>query len=544
MLIQDQTAQRAQLASDEDQEGAHCAFDSDEDGRSCDLCGMQVTNRALARACSKCDGMFHTRCFLQRMGDTCDCGQLYVPDTVVGGRGPPPEGTSAKDAIAVLDGEEPPGRAYMEEAVYGDDAADDDASRRLRIVPYPAPWTHNNCGPFVVMQICHMLMRCLPALRGFLSPETLQFMDNVATWRDQPAAVTPTTPWRNEDKCGCRNCRVHNRTAQDAYIERHVYEHMNRNRTAADMVYEGLPKYIIGEALDVHHMFEAVLGLRDKDASPLPGLSLNVTHRCDHCTHETRMIMGALETADSLGQPLPGNQCPSGSTQQFLDQLTGAKSILDHLDDDDADEKRDKVDHYGGTCTLCNPHYNTVLPHKLDRAEPLPPLLRINKNICSGILSQMCDTMSVEGGQDEPSATYVLLGIIYGNGAHFTADVRYHWDKRSRQWFHYDPFNFPQDRVLALEGEGEKPSCHGGRPKFAKRHGSEAKSRYIKYTGTKHVVALIYGLVPSAAAVPPNPAEPTKTAANTVSAPSGRAVPADSSAPMDTATFEEDEVAQ
>ena len=60
--------------------------------------------------------------------------------------------------------------------------------------------------------------------------------------------------------------------------------------------------------------------------------------------------MGALETADSLGQPLPGNQCPSGSTQQFLDQLTGAKSILDHLDDDDADEMKlhDDFDHTDG----------------------------------------------------------------------------------------------------------------------------------------------------------------------------------------------------
>jgi hypothetical protein len=280
-----------------------------------------------------------------------------------------------------------------------------------------------------------MLLRCVPNLRELLLPDTVRALDEITGLRVRPAPVTPLTPWRQADTCSCTYCALHGRSAQDNFIERRVYEHMNTHRTAEDKLLEKMGPYDVGGFCDIRRMFEAALGLITPEGSPIPGIGLCVVHRCCLCGHETRPDMLALETADALGRPFPGRA--GGSTRQLLDQLRGADSILHHLSKDPIKRLRE-VQRYGACCRKCDGdrYRDTVLPWALDTERPLPPLLRLNKLILSEGFRDISDTLTVSQPGTPVPVTYQLLAVVYGSGAHFTCDVRYAIDAGDSQFFH------------------------------------------------------------------------------------------------------------
>ncbi len=91
-----------------------------------------------------------------------------------------------------------------------------------------------------------------------------------------------------------------------------------------------------------------------------------------------------------------------------------------------------------------------------------------------------------------PDVTYSLLAVVYGSGRHFTADIRYNMNAGSKVFFHYDPFHFRQDRVLALDKC--LPACSAGKPTFLPRHSARARTKFAEFTHLSHVASVVYGI--------------------------------------------------
>ena len=177
-----------------------------------------------------------------------------------------------------------------------------------------------------------------------------------------------------------------------------------------------------------------VISLQDRESNsdPLTELLQSGAKQCFRDRRETT----------ALARPFPG--AGAVDTQQLLDQLTGADSILDHLPDgpEDADERWQAVQRYWTSCVHCSlPGWtqDTVLPWKLDSDRPLPPVLRLNKLIGNDNLSAITETLVIRR-PGLPDVTYSLLAVVYGSGRHFTADIRYNMNAGSKVFFHYDPF--------------------------------------------------------------------------------------------------------
>lgn len=365
------------------------------------------------------------------------------------------------------------------------------------VSPPPPLWTHNDCGPASIQEVGGMLLRCVPGLRPLLLPDTLVTLDTLAEQRSQPAAITEQTPWRVTDKCDCARCLSDGATAQDHFLQKALYYQMNRHRTLDDQQYEGLRSYKVGGFTDVRRMFESYLGTRTMSHPhhALPGLGLCVVYRCYLCQHETRPPgMLRVETAASGARPLPGMP-KTCTTQQVLNQLIGNDSILDHLPDTEA-EHLNTVKNWGSTCYNNNcislNYADTVLPWKLNNQEPLPPLLRVTKGVYSSRFSSIGDMITLTD-HDGSRVVYKLLAVIYGNTQHFTADIRYHIDQGNEQYFHYDPFHFPADKLLALSDD--LPACMGGTPTFQHRHTEAMRESFQKHTNLRNVTTAVYGIV-------------------------------------------------
>jgi hypothetical protein len=183
------------------------------------------------------------------------------------------------------------------------------------------------------------------------------------------------------------------------------------------------------------------------------------------------------------------------NTQQLLDQLIGADCLLDHLSSDETVQLA-AVKTFGERCmnALCNNNdwADTVLPWILDDTKPLPPLLRVNKRILDNDFSAVTDTLVIITS-DNTRVVYKLLGVVYGNARHFTADVRYSIDTGNEQFHHYDAWNFRQDRVLALSNN--LPACMGGETTFLTRHTPTMREAFQTHTKLRNVTSAIYGNV-------------------------------------------------
>ena len=409
------------------------------------------------------------------------------------------------------------------------------------ITPPPGPWTHNNCGPYAVLEVCLTMMRCVPVLRNILPAATVQVLDTIAVHRQQSPAVTRRTPWTHDDTCLCGVCRNDNRTAQDAFIEKEVYAHINSNRTADDNDIEGMQAYVVDRFCDMRRLLENTLGIRDDHQSPLPGFGLSVIHQCWLCKQHTTSSVLAVEPENEQGKPLPGTWTTTadgvlapgrhdGTPQRLLDQLIGVESILDHLPHE-PDQQLKTVTTYGGRCSnqACfnangDRWANSVLPLKLDPDEPLPPVLRINKRLGSDTIDTVCDTVCVPDPSGGPAVTYDLLAVIYAIKSHFTTDIRYKLDSGDRQFWHYDPFNFRQDRVLALAGN--LPACQGGLPEFLPRHTLRQRTKFHEFTLLTNVTSFVYIQQDPSHTQTPAPAEaaaspqPASSSSSSSSAPS------------------------
>ena len=363
----------------------------------------------------------------------------------------------------------------------------------MHISPPPGPWTHNNCGPYAVLEVCNMLLRCVPDLRDLLPPATLNLLDTLMTDRMRPSTITRRTPWQQEHVCPCADCYSHGRTAQDSNIEQRLYSHMNTQRSTNDKQMEQSGDYIVGGFCDIRRMFEATLALRTPDGQPLPGCGLSVVNRCCICATERVVPVPTLEVDDAVGKPLPG--APHGSTQEILNQHTGVVGMLHHLPANPY-EHLGAVKMFGGQCPNCvvdGKRMDTMLPYGLDPTQPLPPILRFNKAIGSDRITSIPDTVCLQHPDDPAPTTYTLLATIYGNRLHFTTDVRYHIDEGSRAFTHYDPFHFRSDRVLELSND--QPACNGGRPDFLPHHTRDMREKFLQYTQISHVASAIYGRI-------------------------------------------------
>jgi hypothetical protein len=130
------------------------------------------------------------------------------------------------------------------------------------VSPPPSMWSHNACGQQSIQEVSGMLLRCVGGLRPLLSPTTLDTLDTLAEQRSQPATITEYTAWQVSDRCGCERCILDKATAQDQYLQKSLYQHMNCNRTLQDQDFEGLGPYRVGSFSDVRRMFESHLDLR------------------------------------------------------------------------------------------------------------------------------------------------------------------------------------------------------------------------------------------------------------------------------------------
>jgi hypothetical protein len=340
-----------------------------------------------------------------------------------------------------------------------------------------------------------MLLRCIPTLPALLAPSTLLALETIAAHRVQPAAITANSPWKWQDTCGCPDCRHYGVSAQDNFIQKEVYRHMNTHRTLEDQEIEGQGPYAVGEVTSVRHMFEANLGLRSRryPYNPRCGLGLHIVNQCFQCGGLT-YPPGELDLQVSTGycKPFPGMP-PTSSTQQLVDQLIGADCLLDHLSDDET-EQLAAVKKFGTRCldARCNKDgwADTVLPCTLDDTKPLPPLLRVNKRIFDDDFSAITDTLVITTSENT-QVVYKLLAVVYGNSKHFTADIRYHIDTGNEQFHHYDAWNFRQDRVLELSNN--LPACMGGQPTFLPRHTQNMRHAFQTHTKLRNVTAAIYG---------------------------------------------------
>jgi hypothetical protein len=310
--------------------------------------------------------------------------------------------------------------------------------------------------------------------------------------------LSQIAPWQLVHKCDCSRCGEDGATAQDNYVERELYKHMNRHRTLQDEAFEGVGPYTVGHFTDVRRMFEAYLGLRTvaHPHHPLPGLGLCVLDKCVNCGITTRPP-GMLEIqATGIGKPFPGMP-KTCNTQQLLDQTIGKCSLLDHLPEDKATLLR-SVPRWGTRCPAqCTKSNNvhtwadTMLPSGLDSQQPLPPLLRVTKGLYSSRLSAVLDTLTMT--HNGRNVTYKLLACVYGNTRHFTACIRYHIDEGNEQFFHFDPFHFETDRLLPLSDH--LPACMGGKPDFKPYHTAHMKESFFKHTHLRNVATAIYGIV-------------------------------------------------
>jgi hypothetical protein len=284
------------------------------------------------------------------------------------------------------------------------------------ISPPPQSWTHNNCGPYSVMEVCNVLLRCVPDLSGLLAPDTLHLLETLTSDKMRSAAITRTSPWKINDVCPCAYCRQHGRTAQDSNIERRLYQHMNTQRTRNDKDMEQLGDYVVGDSCDIRRMFEAVLGLRTADGQPRPGCGLAVINRCCLCATESVVPLPTLEVDDALGRPIPG--APHGSTQEILDQQTGVVGMLHHLPNNPY-EHLGAVKKFGGQCPRClvdGKRVDTMLPWGLDDTQPLPPILRFNKALGSRMITSIPDTVTIQPPHKPNAVIYELLAVVYGSG--------------------------------------------------------------------------------------------------------------------------------
>ena len=365
----------------------------------------------------------------------------------------------------------------------------------LHVTPPPPMWTHNACGPESINEVCGMLLRCVKRLRPLLPRATLKTLDSLADMRSQPPAITRQTPWQMRDKCHCGGCITDGATAQDHYLQKQLYKHMNTHRTDEDQLFEEMGRYIVGEFTDVRRMVEATLGLRSlsKRHKPLPGLGLCVVYKCYLCGH-TKRPPGSLElnVSDSASRRLPG-QPAACSTQQLVDQMIGKDSILDHLPLEKS-EHLNLVRRWGGVCKYKHSEQfqNTMLPLKLNSEQPLPPVIRVTKGLYSLRFSEVSDTLTITD-QHGVDVVYKLLAVVYGNHVHFTCCVRYHIDSGDERFYHFDSYHFKEDRLLRLSGN--LPACMGGTPTWLPRHTQAMRNSFNRHTGLNNVAQAVYGIV-------------------------------------------------
>lgn len=366
------------------------------------------------------------------------------------------------------------------------------------VSPPPPRWSHNACGPESIQEVGGMLLRCVNGLRPQLLPATTRSLDALTKHRNQDAAITENTPWQLVHKCDCSRCARDGATAQDNYVERELYKHMNRHRTLKDETFEELGPYTVGSFTDVRRMFEAYLGLRtlSHPHHALPGLGLCVEYKCVKCGTTTRPP-GMLEVqASGIARPFPGMP-KTCTTQQIVDQTIGKDCLLDYLPEDEETQLA-TVQRWGSRCPeqcIRSDHSrvwaDTMLPSKLDNQQPLPPLLRVTKGLYNNRLSAVSDTITVTHNGDE--VTYKLLACVYGNTHHFTACIRYHIDEGDEQFYHFDPFHFEEERLLPLSDN--RPACMGGKPNFQPHHTNHMRKSFRDNTHLRNVAAAIYGIV-------------------------------------------------
>jgi hypothetical protein len=364
------------------------------------------------------------------------------------------------------------------------------------VSPPPPRWSHNACGPESIQEVGGMLLRCVNGLRPLLSTATIRTLDKLTIHRKQDAAITEATPWQSVHKCHCSRCIRDGATAQDNYVEKELFKHMNRHRTLNDETFEEMGPYTVGDFTDVRRMFESYLGLRtvSHPHHARPGLGLCVIEQCVNCGRTTSSP-GMLEVeASGIGRAFPGMP-KTCTTQQIVDQAIGKDSLLEHLQEDEA-TRLTTVQRWGTRCPAkCVNNNgavwaNTMLPLKLDSQQPLPPLLRVTKGLYNDRLSAVSDTITV--AHNDEDVTYKLLAVVYGNTKHFTTCVRYHIDEGDEQFYHFDPFHFEVERVLPLSGN--LPACMGGMPEQT-HHTRHMKETFQRYTHLRNVAAAVYGII-------------------------------------------------
>ena len=338
------------------------------------------------------------------------------------------------------------------------------------------------------MEIANVLFKLRPELRDLLSRTTLRRLDEITELR----GANPTDSQWDKHFCGCEGCRALDITPLESYTMKKVYAHLNKNRTAADREWDQRGSYKENTFVDAQLLFEVVLGLRHPDGSPRDGVGLSILDRCCVCHHETQRHVLKLDT-DS-------DKCPRGSTQFHLKQRTTADRRFQKTGPPSHtalhDRQQQQVRSIGGSrclnrnCTMDGRFADTSLPMSLDPTTVPPAFLRINKRRLAKNLNSVCETVTLTYPDVWETVTYQLVAVVYASSSHFTADIRYKLPDGDRQFFHYDPFHFPRDRILPLSNN--LPACARGTPTFQAHHTKDAKTKFRTCTTYADVISVVY----------------------------------------------------